>query len=97
MKTIDNIYTIIVELLWDSGSNCFIVNNNKLLNGLNPYRETIWVTRRTNEIVTCIGTLCLLLQNNTRHLVIQVKNVPYIESNPHNDFPILPFYDYGFK
>ena len=79
------------------GFQLFIFNYNKLSHGLTPFRETVGVTGETNTIVTCKGTLHLLLKNNTQHLFIQVKNVPCIESNPHDGFPLLPFCDYGSK
>ena len=39
----------------------------------------------------------MLLTNNNQRLIIQVKNVLCIESNPHDCLPLLSFYDYDFK
>ena len=72
-KAINYIATTIIELLFDPGANCFIVNNNKRLHDLISCREIIGVTGGTHAIINCKGTLCLLLTNNTQCLVIQDK------------------------
>lgn len=97
MDEFDTIATAIFEILYDSGYNCFIVNNNKLLHDLISYHETVGVTGGTQAIVTCKVTLCLLLKNKSQRLMIQFKNFPCIESSPPNGFPIIPFRGYGFQ
>ena len=64
---------------------------------MTPFRETVGVTGGAHDIVTCRGTLHMLLTNKNQCLMIQIKNVPCVESNPHYGFPLTPFYEYGFK
>ena len=100
LKTIEhvtNLITIIVELLFDSSSNFFIINDPKLLHNLIPCSDSVGVTSGHAALASCKGTLYFLLQGNQYNLVVEVKNVPCITSNPHNGFPLLPLYDYGFK
>ena len=43
--------------------------------------------------------LCHAKAHRTKNqqLIIQIKNVPRVESKTYNSFPFLPFCDYGFK
>ena len=43
------------------------------------------------------GTLYLLLETDDTKLLIQIKDVPCIKTNPHSGLSLTPFKDYGFK
>ena len=57
----DKFVAIAVEMLSDTGENCFIVNNLALLHDLVPSKDTVKVTGGSNVRVDYERTLCLCL------------------------------------
>jgi len=86
-----------IELLCDTGANWFMVNDPSYLHNLVASTDTVGVTRGSSAFVDFKGTLYLLLETDNTKLLIQIKNVPCIKTNPYSGLPLTPFKDYGFK
>ena len=61
VESITSLITIIVELLCDLGTNYFIVNDPKLSHNLTTCTSSASVTNESTAVVSCKGTLCLML------------------------------------
>ena len=67
------------------------------MRNLNQHKESSGVTGSTNVITSWKGTFSLLFQSNDDNLVVDIVIVPRVETNIHNGFSLLQFYDCGFK
>ena len=74
-----------------------MVNNPNYFNDLIPNSNTTGVIGGSNSEIHFKGTLCAYLHFEYKAMIVQIKDVPRIKSNPHNGFTLIPFNDVRFK
>ena len=96
VSNVPHVRTTTLELLCDTGANCFVVNSPDCLHNLVQCNEFFWVTGGSRASVKWKGTLIFILKSDKSQVLVKVTNVPCIPSNPHSGFPLTPFKDFGF-
>ena len=64
-----------VELLCDTGTNCFIMNNPDYLHDLIVSLDKVGITRGTNTTISYNRILHLHTNNQETRMIIQIKNI----------------------
>ena len=98
---IEALSLLTIKLLYNTGANCFIVNDPSYLHNFVPSTDTVDVTEGSSAQVDYKGILYLYLvpidKISDIAILIQIRDVPCIKSNLHSGLPLTPFADYGFK
>ena len=93
----NNLTIIHLELLCDTGTNCFVANNPNYLHDLIPSYVTLGITRGSNDSIYFKGTFHFCLHYEEAVIIMRIKDSPRAKSNPHNSFPQALFKDFVFK
>ena len=93
----NNLTIIHIELLFDAGNNCFVVTNPTYLYELVPRSNAVEITGCSKAAIEFKGTSRVCLNCEEIAIIVQMKDVPCINSNPHHSFPLTLLKYFGLN